>query len=99
MLFLSSCLKLGTTIHLLTLLGDPCISVQDHFISIPSTSVQGMYADFAMQAMAHHRALLGLAHDAGAVEVESIFEPDLGVAISLPRCVQVLLLIWLCSDA
>lgn len=54
--------------------------MQDHFISIPSTSVQGMYADFAMQAMAHHRALLGLAHDAGAVEVESIFEPDLGVA-------------------
>ena len=92
-------MKLGTTIHLLTLLGDPCISVQDHFISIPSTSVQGMYADFAMQAMAHHRALLGLAHDAGAVEVESILEPDLGVAISLPRCVQVLLLIWLCSDA
>lgn len=72
--------------------------MQDHFISIPSTSVQGMYADFAMQAMAHHRALLGLAHDAGAVEVESIFEPDLGVAISLPS-VQVLLLIWLCSDA
>ena len=59
-----------------------------------------------MQAMAHHRALLGLADDAGAVEVESaegqlleIVEPDLGVAISLPRCLQVFLSIWLCSDA
>ena len=41
-----------------------------HLNSLPDYISAGI-ADFSMQAMAHHRALLGLAHDAGAVEVKS----------------------------